>query len=317
MENNYTKDTYSPPKILFNGHLETIYPALFRKVSAPASVKRIRITTPDDDFLDADIWEGRNEKAVIISHGLEGSSTRGYVKGMARLFFNNNHDVIAWNYRSCSGEMNLQPRFYHSGATEDLDTIVRLALQKYEDLILIGFSLGGNLTLKYLGETIRSKQIKKAVAISTPLDLHKGAINLSTPFNKIYEIRFLRSLKSKLKRKKQQYPDQIDLSHFRKVKTLFDFDDYYTSQLHGFENAMDYYQKCSSINFLEGIKIPTLILNAENDPMLTNESLDTSLADENRNIAFQLTKYGGHCGFVSFDSPYFWSEKRTLDFASS
>jgi uncharacterized protein len=166
--------TLRSPFWLPDGHFQSIYPSLFRKIALP--YVRERITTPDDDFLDLD-WlcaDGLNHRLVILSHGLEGSSTRQYVTGMARLMSENNYDVLAWNYRSCSEELNRQARFYHSGETTDLQLVINHAIAKgYTDICLMGFSLGGNLTLKYVGEQGAgiNPVIKKAVVFSVPMDL--------------------------------------------------------------------------------------------------------------------------------------------------
>ncbi|MEQ8239911.1 MAG: alpha/beta fold hydrolase, partial [Cyclobacteriaceae bacterium] len=143
---------YQRPKVLFNGHIETIYPALFRKVTLPTLPVRERITTVDDDFLDIDWYRNGKNKVVILQHGLEGSSDRPYILGMARAFLLQSFDVCAWNFRGCSGEVNKAKIFYHSGATYDLENVVNHASKEYDQIFLVGFSLGGNLTLKYLGE---------------------------------------------------------------------------------------------------------------------------------------------------------------------
>ncbi|WP_332912826.1 YheT family hydrolase [Algoriphagus boritolerans] len=151
---------YQRPKWLFSGHLETIYPALFRQV-ALQEPERERITTEDDDFLDLDWYKKGNSRLVVLSHGLEGNSTRPYMLGMAREFLQKGFDVLSWNYRGCSEELNQKVIFYHSGATYDLDAVVRHAAKNYSELFLIGFSLGGNLSLKFLGEKKLSVQKNK------------------------------------------------------------------------------------------------------------------------------------------------------------
>jgi predicted alpha/beta-fold hydrolase len=192
---------YSAPRFLFNAHLETIYPTLFRKVRL-RGYQRERITLDDGDFLDLDWLKGGSEKLVIISHGLEGSAHRSYMKGMAKAFFESGFDVIAWNFRGCSGEVNKSLRFYHSGATDDLAQVVDHALSKgYKNLFLIGFSLGGNLTLKFVGERQLNERIKGVTVFSVPLDLHTSCVQISKPSNWIYSHRFLRNLKQKVKEK--------------------------------------------------------------------------------------------------------------------
>ncbi|MDX1628013.1 MAG: alpha/beta fold hydrolase [Fulvivirga sp.] len=304
---------YKRPKILFSGHLETIYPALFRKVK-DITYKRERIHTPDGDFLDLDWVKNGSKSLVIISHGLEGSSDRAYMKGMARIMANHQYDVLAWNYRGCSEEMNKQLRFYHSGATDDLDLVVAHAKDKgYDEINLVGFSLGGNLTLKYLGEKKRP-EIHRAITFSVPLDLHSSCDQISKPGNVLYSNRFLRNLKKKVRQKAQQMPE-LKTNDLHKIKTLIDFDDQYTAPIHGFKNAVHYYESCSAIGFLENIKIPTLIVNAANDPFLSDECYPRELLKDHRYVKLEVPRHGGHVGFASFSGDNtFWSEKRALHF---
>lgn len=308
---------YKRPNALFNGHLETIYPALFRKTPEIIGKKiSKRIDTSDGDFLDSDWYLGNNAKLVIIQHGLEGASDRPYMLGMAKIFRENDYDVCCWNFRGCSKEMNRKPFFYHSGATYDLDTIVQEALKNYSDITLVGFSLGGNLTLKYLGETIRDPKIKRAIAISAPLELSSCADNLDTLKCIIYQQRFLKNLRKKVKKKELLIPGSMKLENLHKTSSIRAFDEYFTAPLHGFDGANDYYKKNSSKYFLEGIQIPTLILNASNDPLLTPENLKNK--HHPSNIEYEITKHGGHVGFAEFnEGGYYWSEKRALNFCET
>lgn len=274
------------------------------------------IDTPDGDFLELDWVKNNSERLVILQHGLEGSSDRPYMQGMAKAFSCAGYDVCAWNFRGCGSKMNRQPIFYHSGATYDLDLVVSRALPLYNNITLLGFSLGGNLTLKYMGEKERDARVKRAIAISAPIDLASSSAKLSTRTCVLYEKRFLRNLLAKVVAKDKAMPGQIDMSHFEKVKTLRDFDEYFTAPIHGFESADDYYAQNSSRFFLGGIKKPTLIINAKNDPMLSPLCLDPSLASKNPNIHFSLPKHGGHVGFSQFDAKNgYWSEKMAVDFA--
>lgn len=304
---------YRPPYFLFNKHLETIFPAVFRKVELPP-VRRERIQTPDNDFLDLDWLARGSDKLVIISHGLEGSSSRPYIKGMAKAFFENNYDALAWNYRGCGDEMNKQLRFYHSGATDDLDVVVKHAAPKYKSIYLVGFSLGGNITLKYLGEKgDRVKpNVKGAVTFSVPLNLQSSCEKISMPGNFIYANRFLRSLKKKVIAKAKAMKG-IDVSGIEKIGTLKVFDDKYTGPLHGFKDAIHYYESCSSLYFLEGIRVPTLIVNAKNDPFLSDDCYPQEI--KNPYTEFQFPEYGGHVGFAMFNqNGLYWSELRALQF---
>ncbi|MTI23038.1 alpha/beta fold hydrolase [Fulvivirga sp. RKSG066] len=307
-------DTYQRPFILFSPHLETIYPALFRKVNEVV-YERERIDTPDGDFLDLDWVKKGADKLTIISHGLEGSSDRGYIMGMAKIFSQNGYDALAWNFRGCSGEMNRLARFYHSGATEDLETVVNHAIGLgYKEINLVGFSLGGNLTLKYLGEKER-KSIHRATVFSVPLNLHSSCLKISESSNFIYSRRFLNNLKDKIRTKARVMPDKIDANGLESIKTLIEFDDKYTAPLHGFDGALHYYHSCSSINFFDSIKVPTLIVNAANDPFLSQDCYPIEKADKINTVSLEIPETGGHVGFTEFGSDNtFWSEKRALAF---
>lgn len=305
---------YLPPFFLFNAHLETIFPALMRRV-ALVNYTRERIETPDDDFLDLDWLTRGHDRVVIISHGLEGSSDRAYMKGMARALHLQGFDIIAWNFRGCSGEINRQRRFYHSGATDDLDTVVQHALAKgYKSIYLVGFSLGGNLTLKYIGERTVSPAITRAIAISVPLHLQSSCHKISLPSNRIYANRFLRSLKRKVRQKAQQR-DDIDPSMLAGIRTLEEFDDCYTAPLHGFKNAAHYYDECSAIRYIGDIRIPTLIINTRNDPFLSEACFPTRLLEHHPYVALQVLARGGHVGFTQFNkNGLYWSEQRAVEY---
>jgi uncharacterized protein len=311
-------DKYDPPFFLFNAHLETIFPSVTRRIN-DIQYERERITTPDDDFLDLDWVRGGSKKLVIISHGLEGNSTRAYIRGMARAFFGFGYDALAWNYRGCSDEMNKQRRFYHSGATDDLDTVVHHAIdqKKYEEIYLIGFSLGGNITLKYLGERQPDPIIKKAVAISVPLNLHTSCEKISLRSNWVYSNRFLKSLKKKVKTKAALRND-IDITNIDKLKTLREFDDAYTAPLHGYKDAIHYYTECSSIRFVKNITIPALIINAKNDPFLSEDCYPSEMLKDHPYVIFESPERGGHVGFIQLGkNGLYWSEARAIAFINS
>lgn len=304
--------SYAPPAVLFSRHLETIYPSLFRKVAFRAP-RRERINTPDDDFLDLDWYEQGSSKLVIISHGLEGNSQRSYVLGMARAFFQAGYDVLAWNYRGCSGEINRQLRFYHSGATDDLHTVVAHAARRFSEINLVGFSLGGNLTLKYLGEAWAHPQVARAVTISVPLNLHTSCLAISRPANWIYTKRFLLSLSAKV-RAKPALARVVDVSKLDSLRTLLEFDDHFTGPLHGFSGAIDYYTRCSSIHALPHIRVPTLVLNALNDPFLSEDCYPSSPYDS---VTLEYPSRGGHVGFARFDgNGLYWSEMKAVAFVN-
>lgn len=307
---------YKPTIWFRNGHIQSIFPSLFRKVNG-VIYKRERIETPDDDFLDLD-WSCSGEKILaIISHGLEGNSQRAYVKGMVKSLNEAHIDSLAWNYRSCSGETNRQLRMYHNGSTDDLDLVIRHAITKgYENIVLVGFSMGGNLSLLYLGEQGDKlfPQLKGAVTFSVPIDLKSSSEKLSSVTNKIYMKRFLRMLHGKVKDKMLLFPDQIDDKGYDQIKDFKDFDDRYTAPLNGFKSAEDYWAKCSCGPLLDSIRVPSLIVNAKNDPFL-GASCYPDEEEINTNITLEFPKYGGHVGFIdrSINGKY-WSESRTIDF---
>jgi predicted alpha/beta-fold hydrolase len=304
---------YSPPAILFTRHLETIYPSLFRKVNIGPPVRE-RISTPDDDFLDLDWYRQGSKSCVIISHGLEGNSSRSYVTGMAKALLTQGHDVLAWNYRGCSGEMNRQLRFYHSGATDDLGTVVLHAAGNYERLILVGFSLGGNVTLKYLGEPNVHPAVTKVVTLSVPVNLHTSCLEIAKPSNWIYSQRFLRSLKKKVFEKAKIRKD-LKIENLAKIKTLMEFDDHFTGPVHGFRDALDYYTTCSAIHFIQNIKVPTLVVNALNDPFLSPDCYPGERFKDHPFVKFEFPGHGGHVGFALFNqNGLYWSEIRALAF---
>lgn len=312
------------PFWLPNGHFQSIYPALFRQVKG-IKYFREKIVTPDDDFLSLD-WsyaeKAGTKPLVILSHGLEGDSTRQYITGMVKLLNRNGFDCLAWNFRSCGGEMNQTARFYHSGATEDLESVIQYAFGKgYTDVRLVGFSLGGNLTLKYLGETGAGidGRMKCAIVFSVPMDLKACSMAIIEPRNKIYMHRFLKSLKPKVAEKAGLYPQRIDLKDHALVKTLYDFDHIYTAPLHGFSGADHYYAECSSKFFIEPIAIPTMIVNAENDPIVPFQSLPIEILRSHPKVTLLATKDGGHCGFrpAKMTDEFYWSEKQALQFLTT
>lgn len=307
---------YSPPKILFNRHLETIYPALLRKVEM-LPPQRERILTPDDDFLDLDWYKQGASRCVIMCHGLEGNSSRAYMVGMAKAFFSKGFDVVSWNYRGCSGEINRQLRFYHSGATDDLQTVIHHTAKQYGVIFLIGFSLGGNITLKYLGEENVHAAVKKAVTFSVPINLHTSCLEISKPGNWIYTKRFLISLTNKVRSKAALRKD-LSIEKLGRIKSLLEFDDHYTGPLHGFQDAIDYYTKCSSLHFIENIKVPTLVVNALNDPFLSKDCYPAERFLGHPSVTFEFPARGGHVGFASFDRKgLYWSEMRALSFVEA
>lgn len=307
--------TYSPPLFFSNGHIQTLFPPVFRKVVG-IHYKRERIQTPDGDFIDLDWSCHSGNHLAIISHGLEGNTDRAYVKGMAKALNDNGWDVLAWNYRSCSGTPNRKLHSYHNGVTHDLETVVRHAAKKTgKKIALVGFSMGGNLSLLYLGREKVHPQVKKAIVFSVPCDLKSSAQTLATPLNTFYMKRFLIMLHQKIKEKKKIMPGRLDDRGYHKIKTFKQFDDRYTAPLNGFKNAEDYWRKCSSKPFIPKIIVPTLIINAQNDPFLPQGCFPVDEVRKNKNVHLMMPESGGHVGFIAFNKDnLYWSEKQAVEF---
>jgi uncharacterized protein len=305
---------HKAPFYLFNGHLQTIVPGLFRTVEG-VLYQRERLDTPDSDFIDLDWSKVGSNELVVLSHGLEGDSGRPYIQGMVKVFNSYGIDALAWNYRSCSGEPNKLLRSYHLGASDDLDLVVRHALNtgQYDSIYLIGFSAGGNISLKYLGEAPDKvpKEVKRATVFSVPVDLKSSAKQIS----RIYTQRFLKTLGAKLEQKKQMYPDDLSLEDYSVLWTFPEFDERYTAPLHGFKSAEEYYARVSSKQFLDNIQIPTLLVNAKNDPFLGKLCYPIQEAKNNPYLYLEMPDDGGHVGFIEdFRNDYYYSEERALRF---
>ncbi|MDX5328715.1 MAG: alpha/beta hydrolase [Marinobacter sp.] len=310
---------YRPPVWLRNGHIQSVWPTLFRSVTMPQPETAV-LATPDNDELHLDWYRQGSDRLAIVSHGLEGHSRRPYVLGLARALMADGWDVLAWNFRSCGGVMNRQPRFYHSGATEDLHTVVSHALEgHYNNLFLSGFSMGGNLTLLYLGqqgERVDSR-ISGAVAYSVPADLAGSADMLALPSRRIYMQRFLRDLHGKMQEKARRFPDLIDVTGFDNIRNFHEFDNRYTAPLHGFRDAQDYWASCSALFRLKDIRVPALMVNAVDDPFLSARCFPEGRKVLGAYVTVEAPKWGGHVGFVEHARDgYYWSERRALGFLS-
>ncbi|MGC8659247.1 MAG: YheT family hydrolase [Desulfomonilaceae bacterium] len=313
------QSSYKAPFLCSNLHIQTVVPTLFRKVKG-VDYWRERIITPDGDFLDLDWSSVDSDRLAIVLHGLEGNSTRSYVTGMVKTLNQGAWDGLALNFRGCSGEPNRKLRMYHSGETGDLETVIEhvmLKNTKYSQIALVGFSLGGNLILKYLGERGRNLPsfIKAAVTFSVPCDLKSSSDRISEWSNRLYLKRFLKMLHEKIKIKASMAPEKIDLKGYDKIRTLKEFDDRYTAPLHGFRDAYDYYEKASCRQFLPNISVPTLLINAADDPFLSADCYPYEEAEANPNLILEVPEHGGHVGFMAFNPKReYWSETRAVAF---
>lgn len=312
------KSQFQPPTLLRNGHLQTILPSLLPQRHNPTREYE-KLELEDGDFLDLYWIRGGRKRLAILSHGLEGSVDAVYIRSMSAALKKADWDVLTWNYRGCGNETNRLLRSYHSGESHDLRLVINHAATDYDDIVLIGFSLGGNITLKYLGEAKSHPIITGAVAISAPVDLATCARTLDErPSNRFYLQRFLKTLIVKIERKARRFPDQLNITNIRAIRTFREFDDRYTAPLHGFNDADDYWAKASSLPHLHKITVPSLLLNAQNDPFLSEESFPHEVAAKHSWLTLEAPASGGHVGFLDgLGSDHNWAERRVIEFLYS
>ena len=309
---------FRPSFWLPHSHFQTIYAGLLRPAKVEKFVRE-RINTPDGDFFDLDWSRVGSKKLVLLLHGLEGNSERAYIQGMLRIFNRNNWDVVAINFRGCSGEPNRLFSSYHSGFTTDVRHTVQLMESRgeYEQLALIGFSLGGNVALKFLGEEGRSlsSKLKAAVCFSTPCDLEDSSSRIQKWDNRLYLWRFLSSLKAKAELKADLYPKEFSLKAVKKARNFKEYDDAYTAPAHGFKDAVDYWDRSSCGQFIPNIRIPCLLVNAADDSFLGKKCYPFRAAKNNPNFFLEVPDFGGHVGFIDGgQNDVLWSESRALTF---
>jgi len=312
---------YHPPILLRQKDLNTIVPALTRKVK-PLSYQRQRLELTDGDFLDLDYSNAntRTQPIVAVFHGLEGDSDSAYVRGTCHALNQAGWDTVAVNFRSCSGEPNRLYTAYHSGLTLDLHEVVEHLSGTYNNIYLVGYSLGGSLSLKYTGEQGENinEKVKAVVGISVPCDLTTSCKNLQRRRNYLYLRRFLRTLRKKALYKIDAFPEQatFSASDIKRTRNFYSFDNLYTAPAHGFKDAEDYYSSCSAKHFIPGIKTPTLLINALDDPFLTPECYPYEAAKDHPYFHFMTPKRGGHVGFAKHWrlKGNSWVEDRIIEF---
>nr|WP_314545335.1 alpha/beta fold hydrolase [uncultured Massilia sp.] len=307
---------YRAPWWLPGGHLQTIYPATCI-AKPPVAFRRERWDTPcGQDFIDVDHVDGQDgSPCVLLFHGLEGSSDSHYARSlMAAVKARGWHGVIP-HFRGCSGEANLAPRFYHSGDAEELDWIIRRLRPRYPGpFYAAGVSLGGNVLLRWLGEQQHGAAIvDAAVAISAPLDLAAGGAALSTGVNRLYTRMFLETLKPKALAKLERYPGLFDRDRLLAAHDLYSFDNVVTAPLHGYRDTDDYWHRASAKHVLPDITVPTLVLNARNDPFLPGRHLPTAASAA---VTLEYPAQGGHVGFATgpFPGRLDWLATRILHY---
>lgn len=309
---------YKAPLWIGGKHAQTIIPSLFRKVTGVEYVRE-RIATDDHDFLDLDWSRIGSDKLIILSHGLEGSARQPYVLGMVKEFNARGWDAMGWNFRGCSGEPNYTIRYYHGGSSFDLKAVIDHATKekKYKHICLVGFSLGGNITLKYLADYKMHlpKELERACVFSVPCDLYACARALSHGINRIYLKSFLVTLKEKMIKKATLHPGLFSHIDFDKIQDFIEFDNQITAPLYGFKDAVHYYVECSSKYSISHIEVPTLIVNALNDPFLHPCCFPREECHKSSHVFLENPIDGGHQGFIK-DRIHgtYWSEERAVKF---
>lgn len=306
-----------PPLFYRNPHISTIYTGVVKKVMPPA-YQRVKCELSDGDFLNIDFVIKDSRRAVILSHGLEGNSRRTYINSSANYFLEKDFSVFAWNNRSCGGEMNRLQKLYHQGAVYDLDEVIRFVLNKgFQEVFLMGFSMGGGQIMNYFGTMPVDTRIKAGVAVSTLIQLRYSTEKFKKGINRIYMFDFKKSIVRKLQEKASQFPDFLNGDKISSITTFDEIDDYFTAPLHGYINRFDYYRRASPEYVMHNIRTPLLVINAADDPFLTAHCYPVEFAGNNEYVYLEIPRYGGHCSFPMRGSKYSYAEIRAHEFFNS
>ncbi|MCC7411233.1 MAG: hydrolase [Gammaproteobacteria bacterium] len=305
--------TFEPAWWLPGPHAQTLWPVLARR-KVRTRLRRERLELPDGDFVDLD-WAGPDDATVVaLFHGLEGNAASAYAAGLLEALARRGRRAVLMHFRGCSGEPNRNPRSYHSGDTGDIAFLIATLARRSagRPVAAVGYSLGGNALLKYLGERGADAGIAAAVAVSVPFDLLDAATRLERGFSRLYQRRLLAGLKGKVRTRAGVLAGRIDLLRAATASTFREFDDVVTAPLHGFAGADDYYRRSSSRHYLHGISVPTLLLHARDDPFMTPAAIPpaSALAPP---VELELSAHGGHVGFVTGRIPgyaHYWLESR-------
>lgn len=310
-----SNSSYETDFIFQNGHISTIYSGIIRKLESP-EYRRKRLFLTDGDFLLLDYVLQTSKKAIILCHGLEGDSKKNYNNACANFFIEQGYSVFAWNNRSCGGEMNLLPNLYHHGSIEDLGAVINYVLaQNIGEIFLVGFSLGGDQILNYLGRKQVSEKIKAAVAISAPFQLKSSAEKIQGGLSKIYLSRFIRKIRGKIQQKSVQFPSLISKEISKNIKSFEDVIDRFIVPVHGgYKDLADYYKKASPAYSTDGINIPVLVINAWDDPILGKEDHPIAMAEQHKYLYLETPHHGGHCAFPLKISKHPYSVVRAFEF---
>jgi predicted alpha/beta-fold hydrolase len=309
---------FRSPRWLPGPHLQTVWPALApRRLNL--ALQRRRVELPDGDFIDVD-WAGDSGPIVVVLHGLGGASDSHYVRGMLSAIARRGWRGALMHFRGCSGEANRLARGYHAGDTSDLDYFIQLLreAEPHTPLAVIGYSLGGNVLLKWLGERGAAAPLRAAVAVSVPFDLANAALRVHQGFSRVYELRMLRSLQAVMFAKTAQQALPWDNRTIAAIKSLREFDDRITAPLHGFRDADDYYARACCKPYLAAVATPSLVIHAANDPFMSPTVVPKE-SDLSAAITLELSDHGGHVGFVAGQpwAPRYWLESRVPAFLAS
>jgi predicted alpha/beta-fold hydrolase len=322
--------TYTPAWWVPGAHLQTLWGKLVRR---PPNVRTRseRWTTPDGDEveirrLDAPAGTAKDAPRLLVLHGLEGTIRSHYLRGLLEQARRRGWAADVLIFRGCNGEISRAPRLYHSGETTDLDFVIRRLVRDFpsQPIVAAGFSLGGNVLLKWLGEQEGGipSQLRAAAAVSVPYDLERGSRHIEQGFSRVYTRHFLRTLRRKALVKLTHHPGLFDEARLQRARTLLEFDDAVTAPVHGFQSATDYYTRSSCMRFLVGIRRPTLLLGAYDDPFLPREVLVhvAEVARSNPLLTTEFHEHGGHVGFVGGRVPWqpiYYADERVAGFLSA
>lgn len=312
-----TSSQFKPAWWLPGAHAQTLWPSLIRRpVKIELSTERLIL--PDDDFIDLAWTTGNYDKIVIVLHGLEGSIDSSYAKGILAAIHNNGWHGVFMHLRGCSGEHNLKDYSYHSGETGDFRFLVETLRKRHPEATLsaIGYSLGGNALLKYLGEYKEDSQLKAATAVSVPYLLSNSAAKLEKGFSRIYQRHLVNRLINKVSNKFKDRQAPFNITDLKKWNTFRLFDHHVTAPLHGFKGSADYYEKSSSRQFLKKITTPTLLIHSKDDPFMSMDAIPDK-NDLSESVTLELSSHGGHVGFISGNTPWkarYWLEQRIPEF---
>jgi len=312
-----TTSQFKPAFWLPGTHAQTLWPGLIRR---PVEIELTteRLTLPDGDFIDLAWTKGNSEKIVIVLHGLEGSIDSSYARGMLSAIHKKGWRGVFMHFRGCSGEHNLMDRSYHSGETGDLRFLVETLRERHPEatLVAVGYSLGGNALLKYLGEYKDNSHLKAATAVSVPYVLSNSATKLERGFSRIYQRHLLNRLVDKTLSKFQGRQAPVDIANINKWNTFKSFDHHITAPIHGFKSGVDYYEQSSSRQYLDKITTPTLLIHSRDDPFMSIDAIPRQ-DDLSESVTLELSNHGGHVGFVSGNTPWnatYWLEERIPEF---